>query len=243
MSDKIKITIYQGKCVLEEAHVNVIIDVIRAFTVSHFAFMSGADEIVLVDSVETASHVYKEHPDYLLSGEIDGYKIESFHIGNSPYEISNIDLTGKTLVQKTTNGVTVALASLNAEHVYVTGFTNYRATVKRIKQLIKRCDDNMFVVNLIASHPNGDDDLACAELIKVCLTSDGMTLSERQIHEEKAASRILYSKAAQKFLDRANRDFSILDIAMCMCPLNSDFVMEITQNRSAETPRIQKKEL
>ena len=48
------INIYQGKTNLEHSDVNIIIDVIRAFSVSFFAFKRHVDKIKLVNLEEEA---------------------------------------------------------------------------------------------------------------------------------------------------------------------------------------------
>lgn len=67
------ITIYQGHHhSLAPADINIVIDVIRAFTVAHFAFIGGAKEILLVRTTEEAFKLKETYPDYVLTGEEKG---------------------------------------------------------------------------------------------------------------------------------------------------------------------------
>src|SRR5665647_2342174 len=91
------------------ADINIVIDVIRAFTVSHVAFRKGARAIFLVNTVDEAFALKAQHPDYLLAGEIAGLPIAGFDLDNSPYTVSMADVENKTLVQKTTHGVKATL--------------------------------------------------------------------------------------------------------------------------------------
>ncbi|HEX5545811.1 MAG TPA: 2-phosphosulfolactate phosphatase, partial [Ktedonobacterales bacterium] len=51
----------------------VVIDVLRAFTVSAYALAGGARELLLVRGVEEALTLRDEaHPDALLAGEVGG---------------------------------------------------------------------------------------------------------------------------------------------------------------------------
>ena len=218
------INIYQGKTNLEHSDVNIIIDVIRAFSVSFFAFKRHVDKIKLVNLEEEALLAKKKYPNSLLSGEVAGYKIDSFDFGNSPYEVSSKDLSGKTLIQKTTNGVAVALASLNASHVIVTGFNNAYSTALYVKDLLTTLNKESVTVNIIASHPDGREDFACAKYIEKLLLDD---FSSIQKIEEETSSIILNSQAAKKFLDTSNHDFSILDLLLCASPFKSEFIMEV----------------
>ncbi|MCI0826007.1 MAG: 2-phosphosulfolactate phosphatase, partial [Chloroflexi bacterium] len=75
----------------------IIIDVFRAFTTAAIAFDNGASQIVLVAEVEEALELSRRGVGDLLMGEVDGKRPDGFDYGNSPYEISQVDLTGKTL--------------------------------------------------------------------------------------------------------------------------------------------------
>ncbi|WP_156292053.1 2-phosphosulfolactate phosphatase [Oceanobacillus salinisoli] len=223
--------IYQGReSPPVKADITVVIDVIRAFTVSHYAFMKGIRRIFLVESVKQAFQVKKQHPEYLLAGEVDALKIEGFDLDNSPYYIQQKDLEGKVLVQKTTNGVRATLNNLSSEHVFVTGFTNARKTAEFIRERIFRC--NGATINIIASHPCGDDDLACAKYVKSILEDSA------SISEEEVISRIQQSHVAEKFFDKDKKDFKREDIYCCTQELNTDFVMKV--NKTGRIPVIER---
>lgn len=234
------IKIYQGKQTLEKANVNVVIDVIRAFTVSHQAFLAGIDEIHLLNTIEDGMAFKQANKHCILSGEVNAYKIPEFDLGNSPYNISQLDLKDKKLGQKTTNGVSVTLQSLNADHVIVTGFSNANATAKYIKTLYEQFEGNEFIVNLIASHPTGDEDVACAEYIKHLLLENYDSI---QVILEDVVHRILRCDAAQKFIEVEKNEFSILDLVLCMTSTHEDFVMKIDGECNDINPVIKKEEL
>ncbi len=223
----IDLKIVQGKTNLDRADVNIVIDVIRAFSVSFYAFENGVKEIILVSNEEEALISRSNVDDVVLSGEIAGYKIEKFDFGNSPYDISNTNLNQKTLIQKTTNGVSVAVNSLDAENTFVTGFVNSFTLAEYIKKLIKSSNKKDFKINIIASHPSGDDDLACAQYLENLILERSRDIKEL---EESTVNRIIKSDAAQKFLDENNHDFSVLDLIMTMDTKKGDFVMEIIQD-------------
>jgi len=125
---------------LAQAHeaqgVAVIIDVLRAFTTAAFAFNAGADKIYPVAAVAEAIQLSDKLPGSLIMGEVNGIKPEGFDFGNSPYDISRIDLTGKMLIQRTS-----AIRSLNPPAV-------------------------SFIITGISLGRDGDEDLACAEYIE-----------------------------------------------------------------------------
>jgi len=212
----IEVRIFRGNgLTLPDADVNVIIDVVRAFTVSHYAFLQGAERMLLVPDVAAALAAREELPHALLAGEIGGLAIEGFDLDNSPRRFAETDLQGRTLIQKTTNGVKAALHSLDAPTVLVTGFSNARATAA---YLSRQCSSGR--INLVASHPTGDEDLACAEYIRSLLLGEAM-------ETEQVQRRIRGSDTVQKFLDPAQPAFDPADIDYCCRPLEAEFVMAI----------------
>ncbi|WP_339180705.1 2-phosphosulfolactate phosphatase [Bacillus sp. FSL R5-0560] len=219
------ITIYQGHHhSLAPADINIVIDVIRAFTVAHFAFIGGAKEILLVRTTEEAFKLKETYPDYVLTGEEKGVGIKGFELDNSPKRMAEQDMVDKRLIQKTTNGVTAALGALKAKHLLVTGFSNARTTAEYVKKLTaKDC-----VLNIVASHPSGDDDMACAEYIKSIIEGTNGAAAE-------VIERIKTSSVAEKFFDSSQPLFDPEDIAYCTKEITGDFVMKVKQEREVPT--------
>ncbi len=212
------------------AEINIVIDVIRAFTVSHLAFMRGAREIFLVNTVEEAFALKTQNPAYLLAGEVAGLPIAGFDLDNSPHTFSLADVNNRSLVQKTTNGVKGTLLALDAELILVTGFSNARKTARYARQVAQgrpRCR-----VNVVATHPSGDDDLACAHFIQSQL------LGDRQVGVDAVRQRITAAQAAGKFFDPAQPEFNEKDMAFCTREVDCNFVMQVDKRLSL--PRIVK---
>ena len=113
----------------------IVIDVIRAFTTAAFAFASGAEKIILVKDVEEARALHKQNPDFLLMGEVDGYHIDGFHFGNSPIEFEKQDLSGKTLIQRTSSGTQGVVSCSHATHMLTSSFVIAKGTLERILAL------------------------------------------------------------------------------------------------------------
>lgn len=222
------VTIYQGNHhVLASSDINIVIDVIRAFTVAHYAFLGGIKEILLVQTTKEAFRLKEDDPDYLLTGEVKGVGIEGFDLDNSPKRITEHQLKGRSLVQKTTNGVHATLRALGARHVFVTGFSNAKKTAEYVKQICGNPKDS--VINIIASHPTGDDDLACAEYLK------GIILDNEVITAHETIARIKNSSVAEKFFDLENLLFDEEDILYCTKEIPGDFVMRVNQERKVPT--------
>lgn len=87
-------------------------------------------------------------------------------------------------------------------------------------------------IHLIASHPSGNDDLACAQYIS------GILQNSNRISADETIERIRKSEAAEKFYDPAKPDFLQEDIGLCTRELSSEFVMKV--NYKDELPLIEK---
>ncbi|WP_410768705.1 2-phosphosulfolactate phosphatase [Fontibacillus sp. BL9] len=216
----------------EASRINVIIDVIRAFAVAHYAFINGAQGIILADTLDEAFRLKNQYPEFILAGEIQGLPIAGFDLDNSPSRLQNADLRGKFLIQKTTNGVKATLNSLNADHIFVTGFTNARTTAEFIKNNLLNEGSAVSSIHLIASHPSGDDDLACAQYIS------GILQDTSRLSADETIERIRKSEAAEKFYDDGKPDFLKEDIAFCTQELSAEFVMRV--NYKDKLPVIEK---
>lgn len=111
----------------------VIIDIIRAATVEAYAFGQGAEKIIAVSSKEEAFQLRRDNPGYLLLGEEHGIKVPGFDFGNSPSEISRVNLAGKTLVHRSTSGTQGLTHAKNAEVLIFGSFVTGSAVYNYIK--------------------------------------------------------------------------------------------------------------
>src|ERR1700694_3822902 len=87
----------------------VVIDVLRAFTVSAYALAGGA-----------------------AAGR--GLPVPGIAISNSPTMIRDLDLRGRVLVQRSSSGTQCVLAAGRAERLYAAGLVVARATVTAIRE-------------------------------------------------------------------------------------------------------------
>lgn len=155
------IHILHGHTFPEAKGVCIVIDVLRAFTTAAFAFDAGAKEIHFVSSIEEAFHNHQNDPELLLIGEVDGKTIPGFHYGNSPIQLHQGQVSGKTLVQRTSSGTQGVVGCSHATHIFAASFVIAEATVQKVLAL------NPTDVSIIATgRSNGDEDLALAEYLK-----------------------------------------------------------------------------
>ena len=145
--------------------VGVVIDVLRAFTVSAYALAGGARECRLVPTVERAFELQASIPGAVVSAEVEGLPVEDVPISNSPTMIRETDLAGRILIQRTTSGVQSALAARGCDHLVAASLVVASATADLVRSLRPP------VVTLIATgaplgHP---EDEGCAELLEALL--------------------------------------------------------------------------
>ncbi len=107
----------------------VVIDAFRACAAACHAIAAGAARIVPASSVEDALALKRAHPEFLLMGERGCLKPEGFDFGNSPTEIRDAGLAGRTLVHATSAGTRGILAAMeSADEVLAMSFVNLAAT-------------------------------------------------------------------------------------------------------------------
>jgi 2-phosphosulfolactate phosphatase len=96
-----------------------IIDVFRAFTTAAVALANGASGIVMVSTVEEALVLRDTGVGHLCIGEVHGVAPDGFEFGNSLFEVSTIDFTGKTIIQRTSAGTQgIVAAAKRADRLY-----------------------------------------------------------------------------------------------------------------------------
>lgn len=137
----------------------VTIDVVRAFSCTALAFERGAEEITCVRSLDEARVLGALHPQKLLMGEERGLKPEGFDIGNSPHEVQMLDLAGKSLIQRTSNGTRGLIEAIHAPLLFAAGAVNATATAKILEESGTR------EVDFLVTDPATSEDRACARFM------------------------------------------------------------------------------
>ena len=171
----------------------LIIDVFRAFTTASVAFARGAEKIVLVAEVEEALALFKMGVGDLCIGEVGGVKPEGFHLGNSPFEMSTADVSGKTLIQSTRAGTVGVSLATRADQIYVTSLVISKPTVGAV---IRQDPD---LVTIVAMGAEGvvrtDEDEQCGLYIRNLLEG-------RQPDRDAVRSLVMTGNQTQKYEDR-----------------------------------------
>ena len=188
----------------------LVIDVFRAFTTAALAFDHGAERITLVAQVEEAL--------------VDGKRPDGFDYGNSPYEVSSVDFSGKSVVQSTRAGTvgTAAAGAAGCDPIYVTSLVVAGATTTALlaeDPLPER-------VTILAMGDQGvnrsDEDEHCALYLR-------NRLEGRNPDPEALRKLILAGGATQKFFDEAQPQYHPQDASLALQVDRFNFAMRVTR--------------
>jgi 2-phosphosulfolactate phosphatase len=142
----------------------VIIDVFRAFSTACYAFNLGANKIFPIGDIAKAYQLKAKNKDYILVGERNEQKPEGFDFGNSPSQLLNGDLTGKTIVHTTSSGTQGIANATKAEEIISGSFVNAGAIIRYIQQQEPETV-SLVCMGYACEYPT-DEDTLCAEYIK-----------------------------------------------------------------------------
>lgn len=115
----------------------VVIDVLRACTVVCAAFAAGCREIIPVKSLGDGSTLLGnlDRDVVLMAGERDGYRVEGFDLGNSPYEFTEDVVKNKTVILASTNGSKAMVLGSSGTVEFAASFVNMSAVVKKLSEM------------------------------------------------------------------------------------------------------------
>jgi len=198
--------------------VTVIIDVFRAFSTACYAYGKGAAKIIPVGEIEKAYFLKQNNPEYLLMGERNEKKPTGFDFGNSPLQLSDTNLEGKTIVHTTSSGTQGIAAALQADEIITGSFVNAGAIVRYIR------NRNPETVSLVcmgyACEYATDEDTLCAEYIRNELLGLG--------NDFERMKRIMRKGSGERFFDPARQEWAPSgDFDLCLQKDIFDFVLKV----------------
>ena len=170
----------------------VIIDVYRAYTTAAAAFLQGAEKIILVAEVNEALQLRAGGAGALCVGEVGGKRPPGFDVGNSPHEVSQLDLNGKTLIQSTRAGTVGAATAGGANRLFVASLTVAAATARTIAR--QRPEQVSIVAMGAGGRRRTDEDEQCALYLRNLLEG-------RQPDPQAVRSLVLSGGESGKFDD------------------------------------------
>jgi 2-phosphosulfolactate phosphatase len=206
----------------------VIIDVFRAFSCQPLFYHFGASRVILETDPERARELKQQNPDYILVGEVNEVPMEGADLGNSPSEIIKRGkefFAGKTVIHRTTAGVTGAVAAFqHAEEVVLASFVTAGAVARYIREKNPR---TLTLVGMgdRANKPAPEDE-ACADYVEHLLTGSSYDSIE-------ALQRIVFQVTAQKFLVGGKEYLPREDPIFCLQRDLFDFVLTVRREGDA----------
>ena len=196
----------------------MIIDVFRAFTTAAVAFSKGAEKIVLVAEVEDALKLREDGVGEICMGEVNGIRPNGFDLGNSPYEMLDADVAGKTLIQSTRAGTVGMSAAVNASQIYAGSFAIADATVRAILR------DAPELVTIVAmgweARVHADEDEQCALYLRNLLQG-------RTPDPDAVRALVLAGEESQKYADPAQPQYHPEDRDMALEIDSVDFAIRV----------------
>jgi 2-phosphosulfolactate phosphatase len=189
----------------------VVIDVFRAFTCEPLMFHCGARRIILEGDPDACRAFRSVDPGAVLVGEINEEPIEGFDLTNSPSLIlagGRALFEGRTVVHRTTSGVTGALTALErCDEVLLASYTVARATADYI---LRRRPEMVSIVAMgMRSVAKAPEDEACGDYIESLLGGP-------PYDHVAALAEILTDETARKFLRNDKPHLPPADPAFCL---------------------------
>jgi 2-phosphosulfolactate phosphatase len=199
----------------------VIIDVFRAFSTACYAFDCGVNRIFPIGEIGLAYQLKEQNPDFVLIGERNEQKPPGFDFGNSPSQLLNETLKGKTVVHTTSSGTQGIVNAKNAREIITGSFVNAGAIVKYIQQ--KQPEIVSLVCMGYACEYPTDEDTLCAQFIKNEL--EGFANSFDEMVE------IIRNGSGARFFDTEKQSWSPkADFDLCLNLNRFGFVLKVEED-------------
>ena len=192
----------------------VVIDVLRAFTVSAYALAGGARECRLVRTVDEARNLAAVTSGAVISAEENALPVEGIAISNSPTRITETDLSGKVLIQRSTAGTQCA-AVTQSDDMFAASLVVASATAQAC--LLRQPATLTLVAS--ADHP---EDHACARFIDDLLHG-------RRSDLENFLEPLRESDRYRRAMSGTWPGFPPTDVELALAADRFDFAMPITR--------------
>ena len=150
-----------------------VIDILRATTAMCAALSHGAKAIIPVASTEEALRLAQTigSTDVLLAGEKECVRIPGFQLGNSPLEMTEQVVRGRTIIVTTSNGTRALLACQGASAVYPMAAVNLSAATEKAREALES-ERHILIVCAGRENAFSLDDAYCAGRLAAAILGD-----------------------------------------------------------------------
>lgn len=212
----------------EARGVVAIIDVFRAFTTAAVVLGNGASRIVMVDDVDRATALRAAGVAHVCIGEVMERIPAGFDFGNSPHAVSEVDFSGKTVVQRTSSGTQGIAAAADAERLYAASLVTVSATARAM--LEPPCGRMSIVPMGWAGLERTDEDELCALHLRTRLEGrPGNPAAVRDV--------ILAGGDVLRFYETDRADLDPRDVDIALEIDRYDFAIRVTRENGLMVAR------
>jgi 2-phosphosulfolactate phosphatase len=198
----------------------VVVDVLRAFTTAAYAIAGGANAVWLVATVDEALVLAREIPHALTMGEDGGVRPDVFDFSNSPVHVSEADVAGRDLIQRTSAGTQGAVAAHDANRLFAASLVCASATADAIVSAGLGAPTYVITGRFPNSPNGGEDDLATAQLIERARCG-------KDLESDATSALVASSSWARKLASLSAVDVHPSDVSYATVVDRFDFAMEV----------------
>ena len=209
----------------------VVIDVLRAFTTAAYAFAAGAREIVLASTLEEAFALRARFERAVLVGEVGGRPIPGFDHGNSPARMRELDLSGTTVILRSSSGTQGVVHARAADEVWLGSLVVASATARALS-----CSAGTITLLAMGSPYDGDDESSGAE-DDACADHIESLLLGREADRASIEQRVRASRAARQALDPSIDWITPEDLECSLAIDRFDFAMRVRRDGDLQVAR------
>ena len=198
----------------------IVIDVLRAFSTAVVAFQNGVTKIIMVKEVDQALEIQRNGLADISMGEVDGIKPEGFSFGNSPFELSNAQIKGATVVQSTRAGTTGVekVSKAGASTIFAASLMNASITADVVK--LSKCESVSIFAMGAWGTTRSDEDEQCALYLRNLLQG-------RKPNHESVLNLVRVGEEAQKYGDSNQPQYHPKDLDIALKIDSADFAIRI----------------
>ena len=181
----------------------VLVDVLRTSTNLAYALHCGVEQIIPVESVESAKLLQAtlDRESSLLAGEQNGEKLPGFDLGNSPSDFQSPELAGKTILYWSDTGAPLLSRQQESLEKLLLAFVNMQAVVEYLRA---KADPELTIICAGQGGRFSMEDTVCGGMLIDQLGVDGPDI---ELNDGARAAWILYL-AHRKDVEAVIRDSS-----------------------------------
>ena len=207
-----------------------IIDVFRAFTTAAVVLANGASRIIMVDAVEQALSLRDRGAGQVCMGEVKGRMPDGFDFGNSPFAVSEVDFSGRTVIQRTSAGTQGIVAAQHAAQLYAASLVTASATARALRA------SNPDRIALVAM---GNEALTRADEDELCALHLRNLLEGRPGDAAAVCGVIRASAEAARFADPARPHYHPRDLEIALDVDRYGFAIRVELEAGCPVARLQ----